>query len=99
MNGGKGQFAEIPWLWSDQYDMNLQIAGAPTTWDRIVVRGDMSAKGFMAFLISGAHVAGVFAVNAPREMRFARRLIAEKQELDFSTLADPNINLKALCRS
>ena len=44
MAGGSNAFAEVPWLWTDQYSMNMQIAGAPIEWDELVYRGSRAAK-------------------------------------------------------
>jgi 3-phenylpropionate/trans-cinnamate dioxygenase ferredoxin reductase subunit len=43
MLGHHEPFAEVPWFWSDQYDVNLQMAGLPTATDEVVFRGDDSA--------------------------------------------------------
>lgn len=102
MAGGSDPFAEVPWLWTDQYDMNMQVAGAPLAWDRIVYRGDPSGKSFMAFQIQGGasneKVVGCISVNAGREMRFARMLIASGRTVDADVLADGKSRLQELCR-
>ncbi|MGH7091503.1 MAG: NAD(P)/FAD-dependent oxidoreductase, partial [Stellaceae bacterium] len=49
MAGGTEPFSEVPWFWTDQYDMNLQMAGAPAGWDELVWRGEPVERGFTVF--------------------------------------------------
>jgi NADPH-dependent 2,4-dienoyl-CoA reductase/sulfur reductase-like enzyme len=98
MAGGSDPFAEVPWLWTDQYDMNMQVAGAPLDWDRIVYRGEPSGKSFMVFQIHGGKVVGCISMNAGRDMRFARMLIASGRTVDAEVLADGKSRLQELCR-
>ena len=51
---GKGaDYAEVPWFWSDQFDMKLQMAGLPDETDDVVVRGEPSMEGFSLFYLRG----------------------------------------------
>lgn len=94
--GGEIPFAEVPWLWTDQYDMNLQVAGAPLRWDRLVYRGDPAGKSFMAFQLHDNTAVGVFGVNAARDMRFARMLIASRKTIDVDLLGSEKLKLQDL---
>ena len=94
---GKGEpYDEIPWFWSDQYDLNLQIVGAPAAWDRVVLRGDPGERRFVAFYLLDGAVVCANAVNSPRELRLARRLIEQGKPVSAEALADPDIPLKSL---
>ncbi len=96
MAGGDTAFAETPWLWSDQYDVNLQIAGAPLRWDEVVVRGDINTHQFTLFQLLDQHLVGVVAVNNGREMRAARRLLDKGARVDPAALSDMNIGVQTL---
>ena len=96
--GGERPFAEVPWLWTDQYDMNMQVAGAAQQWDHLVYRGDPAGKSFMAFQLLDNKVVGAFSVNAARDMRFARILIASGKAIDAALLADEKTKLQDLSR-
>jgi NADPH-dependent 2,4-dienoyl-CoA reductase/sulfur reductase-like enzyme len=98
MAGGSEPYAEVPWLWTDQYDMNMQVAGAPLAWDRIVYRGEVSGRSFLAFQLHDGKVVGCIGVNAGRDMRFARMLIASGKAVDSDVLADSQSKLQELCR-
>ncbi len=96
MCGSDVAYAEVPWFWSDQYDLNLQMTGVAERWDQIVFRGDMEDRRFTAFyLLDGALVAAN-SVNLPRDVRYARKLIERKARVDADALADPAVPLKAL---
>ena len=98
MAGGSNAFAEVPWLWTDQYSMNMQIAGAPIEWDELVYRGEPSSESFLAFQLLRKTVVGAISVNAGRDMRFARMLIASGKPADARELANSKKKLQDLCR-
>ena len=91
-------YAEIPWFWSDQYDVNLQLAGLPDGWDEEVTRGDAADGPFVTFYLKGGRIDGAVAVNSPRDLRFARRLIQTGKQVEARDLADPRIKLQALLK-
>jgi 3-phenylpropionate/trans-cinnamate dioxygenase ferredoxin reductase component len=98
MAGGSAPFAEVPWLWTDQYDLNMQVAGVPLTWDSIVHRGEPSGRSFMVFQLQDRRVVGCISVNAGRDMRFGKVLIASGRTVDADLLADSKSRLQELCR-
>ena len=89
-------YAELPWFWSDQFDLNLQLVGAPTTWDRLVTRGDPATGRCVVFYMEGASVVGATAFNQGREMRPCRRLIETAMEVADDALADEGTRLRDL---
>jgi 3-phenylpropionate/trans-cinnamate dioxygenase ferredoxin reductase component len=98
MVGGTAPFAEVPWLWSDQFDMNLQIAGHPIEWDELVWRGEPEENQSLVFQLLDGVPVGAIAINSARDMRFARQLIAKGQEVKAELLADKTYKLQELCR-
>lgn len=96
MCGGSEPYRELPWFWSDQYGLNLQMVGLPGDWDQIVMRGDMAAHKFTAFYLRDRLVIGANAVNSPRDLRYARMFMEQGARPDPAALADPNIPLKSL---
>ena len=92
-------FAEVPWLWTEQYEFNLQIAGLPEPSDRIVLRGDADALDFVAFLVRDGRLAAVVGVNRPDEVRAGRTLIAQHASPSDAKLADPDFDLATLTAS
>ena len=87
-------YNEVPWFWSDQYDLKLQIAGLGTPEDRIVLRGDPTSRSFAAFRLRDGVVAAVEAVNAAPEYMMGRRLIAARARVAPERLADKTVPMK-----
>ena len=87
---------EVPWFWSDQYDLKLQIAGLPFEADDIVVRGDPASAKFAVFHLKGDRVRAVEAVNAPPEFMMGKQLIARAAPIDRAALMDPAVSMKAV---
>jgi 3-phenylpropionate/trans-cinnamate dioxygenase ferredoxin reductase subunit len=85
---------EVPWFWSDQYDIKLQIAGLPDGADRQVVRGDVDGGAFAVFHLAGDRIVCVEAVNAPAEFMAGRQMISRKQAVDAEKLADRSMSMK-----
>jgi 3-phenylpropionate/trans-cinnamate dioxygenase ferredoxin reductase subunit len=85
---------EVPWFWSDQYDLKLQIAGLPLATDDIVVRGEPDAAKFALFHLAGNVVQAVEAVNAAPEFMMGRKLIETRKPVDRARLADPAVSMK-----
>jgi 3-phenylpropionate/trans-cinnamate dioxygenase ferredoxin reductase subunit len=85
---------EVPWFWSDQYDLKLQIAGVPFDADRRLVRGSMEAARFAIFHLKGDRILAVEAVNAPAEFMAGRQLIGQQKPVDLARLADPCVSMK-----
>ncbi len=89
-------YSEVPWFWSDQYDLKLQIAGLAQGYDRVVVRGEPAARSFAAYYLANGVVIAVDAVNSPRDFASGRKLVAARAAVPAETLADTNADLAAL---
>lgn len=94
MVGKPAVYREVPWFWSDQYDLKLQIAGLAKPGDEIVLRGDPATRKFAVFHLRGGAVAAVEAVNAPPEYLIGRKLIADATPVTRDRLADTAIPMK-----
>jgi 3-phenylpropionate/trans-cinnamate dioxygenase ferredoxin reductase component len=93
--GRQAPCASVPWFWSDQYQLKLQMAGVPALDDEVVVRGDMAADRFSLFYLRDGAVAGAHSVNRPAEHMLSRKLIAARARPSRSQLADESFDLKA----
>ncbi len=81
----------LPWFWSDQYGVNLQIYGFPLRSHRVVARGTPCGDSFVLCYLDGDVVRAAVGANAARDLRFARRLIEQRRQVDPDRLADPNV--------
>ncbi len=86
----------VPWFWSDQHDLNFQMAGVPEPGDHAVVRGEFASDRLTVFYLRGGLVAAAHSVNRPAEHMLARRLIARGAHIPTDVLADVSADLKPL---
>lgn len=78
LTGNLPPVEEVPWFWTDQYDLRFQAAGASSGADRIVWREAANGKGRMALYMSGCTVIGGACVNASREFKKLKTLIGTR---------------------
>jgi 3-phenylpropionate/trans-cinnamate dioxygenase ferredoxin reductase subunit len=96
MAGKPRTYSEVPWFWSDQYDLKLQIAGLARPTDTLVPRGDPAMRKFAVFHLRDGQVAAVEAVNAAPEYMIGKKLIAEGRKIAAERLADLSIPMKQM---
>jgi 3-phenylpropionate/trans-cinnamate dioxygenase ferredoxin reductase subunit len=94
---GEGKVFDDPhWFWSDQYDMNLQMAGFAPTWDELVFRGSLEDRSFTAFYLHGGVLRSVLSVNRQRDVRRSMPLIRAAARPDAAKLRDEGVDLRTL---
>jgi 3-phenylpropionate/trans-cinnamate dioxygenase ferredoxin reductase component len=93
MLGDRTPFARVPWCWSEQYGVNLQVCGWPAAGDDITVRGELYDLDFTAIFHRDGRLVGGVGVNRGREIRALRRLISDAPHVEPAVLADPAVNL------
>ncbi|MFW0785263.1 FAD-dependent oxidoreductase [Gordonia sp. CPCC 206044] len=88
---------EVPWFWSDQFDLKLKIAGL-TTPDVTVVTRATPGKNAVSFfhLQPGGNVVAVEAINVPADFNAGKKLIRSGAPVDAAALADPSIKMRDL---
>ncbi|MBK8131898.1 MAG: oxidoreductase [Gammaproteobacteria bacterium] len=96
MAGKHKPYAQVPWFWSDQYDIKLQTAGMNRGYDSVVVRGDPATRYFAVFYLLGERLLAVDAINRPAEFIAARTLIPRRAAVDATRLADDAVPVKDL---
>ncbi|MHB8727126.1 MAG: NAD(P)/FAD-dependent oxidoreductase [Casimicrobiaceae bacterium] len=91
--GNPRPYEMVPWFWSDQYDVNLQMIGCPTRWDDVIIKGSVRQKSFTAlYLDKGVVVAGN-SINRPKDIPPIRSAIEKQIVAPRELLADPTISL------
>lgn len=86
----------VPWFWSDQYGLKLQMAGLSAGHDQVVCRGAPGTAGFVAFYLRDGAVIAAEAVNRPQDFMQAKRLVGVRAVVDPTQLADQAVALKDL---
>ena len=94
--GNQKAYHSLPWFWSDQYDVKLQIAGFNKGYDRVVLRGEPSSNQFVAWYLKGDDILAADCINSSKEFMQAKKIIAQKIPLSDELLADASNDLKAL---
>lgn len=85
----------LPWFWSDQYDLKLQIAGLSQGFDEVIIRGDSEqGRSFAAFYFCEGRFIAVDAINRPKEFMMSKRALTAGQTADPLKLADESIEIK-----
>ena len=94
--GKETHYCDVPWFWSDQYDLKLQIAGLSDGYDEIVIRGNPVTRSFACLYLKQGRLIAVDAVNAPRDYMQSKSLIAAGSVIPAKELADPDKSLSDL---
>ena len=92
--GGNKKYTTIPWFWSDQYELKLQMLGFSSDGETSVTRGEVSEEKFAVFYLTNQKIVAVDAVNSPKEFMLAKQLYGEKA--DPEQLSDVNFDLKKM---
>lgn len=96
MLGAERPYTPVPWFWSDQYDVKLQIAGLNAGYERVVVRPGSHEGSRSHWYFRADELLAVDAMNEPRAYMVAKRLIEAGASPAPSVVADPGSDLKAL---
>lgn len=96
LTGTAARYASVPWFWSDQGDLKLQIAGLTNGYDQLVIRGNASGTQCSAFCFKAGRLLGVESVNRPSDHMLARRIIGQRLTLSPAQAADEQFDLKLL---
>lgn len=83
----------LPWFWSDQYDVNLQLYGLARPEHTQVVRGDPEHGDFLVFFLDGDRMVASMGPNGGRDLRLTKRIIERRITVDPTALADPAVPL------
>jgi 3-phenylpropionate/trans-cinnamate dioxygenase ferredoxin reductase component len=88
-------YTALPWFWSEQGPLRLQIAGLTIGHDRTVVRGSIEAGEFSVFCYRGDKLLGIESVNRPADHAHARRILATGRQVMPKQAADESFDLRA----
>lgn len=86
--------AAVPWFWSDQADLKLQIAGLNSGYDDVVVRGEPDTESFSVLYYQNGRLISIDAVNSPRDFMAVRRILESGGTVPRKAAADTGVALK-----
>jgi 3-phenylpropionate/trans-cinnamate dioxygenase ferredoxin reductase subunit len=97
MLGRAGEYAELPYFFTDQYDLGMEYVGHAPRFERVVFRGDVAGRQFVAFWLDGANrVLAGMNVNIWDVLDDVKALITAQSPVDPGKLADPQSPLPEL---
>lgn len=91
-------FASVPWFWSDQYDVKLQMAGIGMPHDNSALRGTTASGSFSLFYFRDGRLVGADSVNRPADHMACRRLLAQGTMVTAAQVADSEVDLMQIAR-
>lgn len=94
--GRSDPHAAVPWFWSDQFDLTLQIAGLSTGYDEVVLRGDPEVERFSVLYYRAGALLAVDAVNATADYLTVRKALGRGETVPADAAADTAAALKYL---
>jgi 3-phenylpropionate/trans-cinnamate dioxygenase ferredoxin reductase component len=94
--GKPAPYAEVPWFWSDQYDLKLQIAGVGDPDDELILRGDPLRRSFSALHLRAGRLVAIDCINRGADFLAGKKLIAEARPIERARAADPETRLAEL---
>ena len=92
--GDELQYSQVPWFWSDQYDLKLQIAGISEGYDQTVLRGDPASRAFSCIYLRDGQLIAIDSINAPRDFMQSKPLIGNHAVISPEVLSNTDIALK-----
>ena len=99
LNGDLKPYDTLPWFWSDQYDLKLQMQGLSAGYDEVIIRGDIdNSRKIAVFYLKEGRILSVDAVNSAPEFMVGKKLILAKTMVDKEKLADAEVSIKELLR-
>lgn len=93
--GHRSPYAAVPWFWTDQYDIHMQMAGLPIGFDQVVTRGDLESRKFSVFYFRSGKLCAVDSINRPADHLAARKLIGARSALSPDQAMDESFDLKS----
>ena len=97
--GSHKPYQEIPWFWSDQYNIKLQIAGISQDHDSRVIRGFPEEEKFAVFYLKEKRLIAVDAINSPKEFMVGKKLIEMQTKIPVELITNIHVDLKDIVSS
>ncbi len=89
-------YDELPWFWSDQYELKLQMCGLSSGYDQVVIRGSTESRAFSAFYLKGGRIIAADAVSQLKDFGVMKKLVGARATIPAERLADTALALKDL---
>jgi 3-phenylpropionate/trans-cinnamate dioxygenase ferredoxin reductase subunit len=94
--GKRAPYSAVPWFWTDQFDLKLQMCGLSNRADHAVVRGTMEGRKFSVFYFKDQRLIAVDSINRPGDHMVGRKMLAAGTRVTPEQAGDESVDLKAL---
>ena len=91
-------YIQVPWFWSDQYNLKLQIAGIPNNNSETIIRGSLEDESFAVYSIKKGNIISVETVNSIKEFKVGKKLIENQVDVTANQIEDQSFNLMELLK-
>ncbi|MEK9649466.1 MAG: FAD-dependent oxidoreductase [Gammaproteobacteria bacterium] len=88
--GGDMTYNELPWFWSDQFELKLQMAGISSGYDESFIVGNKREAQFLSYYGKNGSLIAVDSVNSPKEFMAIKRALSNRYSISMETIRDPN---------
>ena len=100
--GHNSPYTQIPWMWSDQFDLNLQLVGICNDFDQEIQRGDILEEGIIYFFLKNNKIIGACGIGIAgkvgRDIRLAGKISESNIEIKIEELKNTEIKLNKLLK-
>jgi 3-phenylpropionate/trans-cinnamate dioxygenase ferredoxin reductase subunit len=97
--GRRNVYRALPWFWTDQFEIKLQMAGISNGHDCVVSRGNAESRMLSVFYFKEGQLIAIDSINRPLDHMMGRKLIAAGVQLTPAQAADEGVDLKKLAGS
>ena len=94
--GSHEPYQEVPWFWSNQYNIKLQIAGISQNYDHSVIRGYPGEEKFAVFYQKEKRLIAVDAINSPKEFMVGKKWIKSQAKISLGLIQNMDVDLKTI---
>jgi 3-phenylpropionate/trans-cinnamate dioxygenase ferredoxin reductase subunit len=94
--GRRSAYTALPWFWTDQYDVKMQMAGISQGHDQIATRGSAETRKISVFYFKKQRLIAIDSINRPLDHMFGRKLLAAGVQLTPEQASDESVDLRKL---
>lgn len=96
LNGREPAAPGIPWFWSDQYNLQMKMAGLITDFDQVAIRGQIESESFSVFYLKNNKLIAADTVNRAGDFMQSKKMIESQKQWSPAQLSDVSVPLKSL---
>jgi len=92
--GKKIEYNEVPWFWSNQYNIKLQIAGISSSTYKTIVRGNLSEEKFAVYYLHNNKLKAIETINYQKSFMLGKKLIRSQHFISDDLIKNELIDIR-----